>query len=55
MHRHTYDRRERRDSRRMLELSVLVQNEGDLSGAAFVSAEPTPEFAAQFAETCGRL
>lgn len=55
MHRHTYELRECRDSRRTLELSVVVQNDEHSQDAAFASAEPTPEFAAEFAETCGRL
>jgi RNA polymerase sigma factor (sigma-70 family) len=54
-HRHRHDRQERRDVRRTYTDSVFVQLHDDSAGAGIgriTSREPTPEFAAQFVETC---
>lgn len=55
--RHRYDQRDRRDVRRTLDDSIFLRP--NATGHAVVdqlpSREPTPEFAAEFVETCGSL
>lgn len=58
LHRRKYETREKRDVRRTLgESSLHKSNSQDLSssGQVLPSREPTPEFAAEFADNCGRL
>ncbi len=55
--RHRYDQQQRRDVRRNLSDSIFTNSRekfvaGDLR---LTSREPTPEFAAEFVETCERL
>ena len=56
--RHEYDFRQRRDVRRNLSDSVFIRSPNDSAADAedhFRSREPTPEFAAEFADTCEAL
>ena len=56
--RHAHDRRQRRDVRRNVSTHIFVNSADDLSHDAVTqlpSREPTPEFAAEFAETCETL
>ena len=56
--RHAYDHRQRRDVRRNVSNRIFVDSADDLSRDAvqqLPSREPTPEFAAEFAETCETL
>ena len=56
--RHAHDRRQRRDVRRNVSNHIFVDSADDLSYDAveqLPSREPTPEFAAEFAETCEAL
>ncbi len=51
--RHRFDQQQKRDIRRTLTDSVFYDSE--LSDTPLTSREPTPEFAAEFNETCDRL
>lgn len=54
-HRQRHDQQQRRDVRRNLSDSIFVQANDSSPGAGvdlIVSREPTPEFAAEFVETC---
>ena len=56
--RHRFDRQKRRDIRRTLTDSVFGQLDSsgiEFGGNSMISREPTPEFAAEFAETCQTL
>ncbi len=56
--RHRFDRQQRRDIRRTVTDSVfdyLDRSVIDIGGTSMASREPTPEFAAEFAETCQTL
>jgi DNA-directed RNA polymerase specialized sigma24 family protein len=57
-HRHRHDEQERRDVRRTFSDSIFLPS-SDASGGAgtlgIASREPTPEFAAEFVETCNTL
>lgn len=57
-HRHRHDQQQRRDVWRNLSDSIFVQSSGAAAPASIeeiVSREPTPEFAAEFVETCEML
>jgi DNA-directed RNA polymerase specialized sigma24 family protein len=55
--RHRYDQRQRRDVRRNRSDSIFMNSshEGVAGEHRLASREPTPEFAAEFVETCERL
>ncbi len=57
MHRHRYDKQQRRDVRRTeADLVLAVAGDSGPPGMQQIPArEPTPEFAAEFAETCESL
>jgi DNA-directed RNA polymerase specialized sigma24 family protein len=57
-HRHRFDQQQRRDVRRISADSVFIQSQGDSTFGnvgAVSSREPTPEFVAEFIETCDTL
>jgi DNA-directed RNA polymerase specialized sigma24 family protein len=57
-HRHRHDQQQRRDVRRNLSASIFLQFSEDSAPAGvelLASREPTPEFAAEFVETCDLL
>lgn len=57
-HRHRHDQQERRDVRRTLTDSIFLQPSSDSAAVGvgvIASREPTPEFTAEFAETCETL
>jgi len=57
-HRHRHDQQERRDVRRTFSDSIFVPSSDDSACAGvgmIASREPTPEFTAEFAETCETL
>jgi RNA polymerase sigma factor (sigma-70 family) len=57
-HRHRHDQQQSRDVHRNLSDSIFVRSRVETSSAGLdltVSREPTPEFAAEFVETCESL
>ncbi len=56
--RHRYDRQQRRDVRRNVSetiFSIQPKSDAELDDNSLLSREPTPEFAAEFLETCETL
>lgn len=56
--RHRFDQQQRRDNRRTLSDSIFESASSDQANqiaGSLVSREPTPEFVAEFEETCERL
>jgi DNA-directed RNA polymerase specialized sigma24 family protein len=54
--RRRYDRRDRRDTGRTVEESIIAASDGVVLGLdGLAAAEPTPEFAAEVAESCELL